>query len=130
DLNGTLFTFGAGTYTYNFSGGAGIGNAVLASGVTVQVQTSVTDPGFQFIAGWAVGGAQTGDLTLQYTASAPGGSIIDSATFTTTTTKHGLGTVTGASTVTNGVPPGGYLFPPGGVPIPVLPNLSTVVLTA
>ena len=28
------------------------------------------------------------------------------------------------------MPPGGYTFPTGGVPIPVVPNLTTVTLTA
>ena len=130
-INNTLFTFSGGTYTYNFSGGVGLGNSIAPSAVTVQPQTSLTDPGFQFIGQWAVSGGQTGALTMQFTASAPAGFSIDSATFTTTTSKSGAGAITGSSTVTNGVLPVGYTFPSGGVPIPLSPaSFGAVTLTA
>jgi hypothetical protein len=127
DISGTTFTFGPTAYAYSFSGGVGIGHAVAASAVNVNVLTSPANPGFQFVAQWAVSAGQTGDLTLQFTATAP--SSIRTATFNATTSKSGAGTVGGSSTVTNGVPPIGYVFPPGGVLIKVLPAVNTVTLT-
>jgi len=124
------FTFGsaATAYNYVFSGGPGLGNPITASQVNVTVLQSSTDPGFQFVGQWAASGAQTGSLTLQFSASAP--TQVGSASFTTTTSKSGAGSLSGSSTVTNGVPPVGYTFPSGGVPIPVVPPLTNVTLVA
>ncbi|HXA50198.1 MAG TPA: PEP-CTERM sorting domain-containing protein [Candidatus Acidoferrum sp.] len=129
-INGTLFGFNLGTYSYTPPvAGNGIGNDVQASAVTVSVLTGA-NPGFQFIGQWADSGSQSSSLSLNFSATAPSGLAVNAATFTTTTSKGGLGSIGGSSTVTNGVPPGGYTFPSGGTPIPVVPNLSTVTLSA
>jgi hypothetical protein len=129
-INGTLFNFSLSSYSYTPPvAGNGIGNDVQASGVQVTVLTGA-NAGFQFVGQWADSGSQSSSLNLNFTATAPSGLVVNAATFTTTTSKGGAGTITGSSTVTNGVPPGGYTFPSGGVPIPVVPNLSTVTLSA
>jgi hypothetical protein len=129
-INTTLFTFNLGSYNYTPPvAGNGSGNDVPASNVHVTV-LSGTNSGFQFVGQWLDSGSQSSSLTINFTATAPTGSVVDSAFFQTTTTKSGTGTIGGSSTVTNGVPPGGYTFPPGGTPIPVVPNVSSVTLTA
>jgi hypothetical protein len=129
-INGTLFGFNLGSYSYTPPvAGNGIGNDVQASAVQVTVMTGA-NPGFTFIGQWADSGSQSSSLSINFTATAPSGLAVNAATFTTTTSKSGTGTISGSSTVTNGVPPGGYTFPPGGTPIPVVPNLTTVTLSA
>jgi hypothetical protein len=129
-INTTLFSFDLGSYNYTPPVAAnGSGNNVLASNVQVTVLSGATS-GFRFVGQWLDSGSQSSSLTINFTATAPTGSVVNSAFFQTTTTKSGTGTIGGSSTVTNGVPPGGYTFPSGGVPIPVVPNLSTVTLTA
>jgi hypothetical protein len=129
-INGTLFNFSLSSYNYTPPvAGNGLGNDVQPSNVQVTVLTGA-NPGFQFVGQWADSGSQSSSLSLNFTVTAPSGMVVNAATFSTTTSKGGAGTITGSSTVTNGVPPGGYTFPPGNVPIPVVPNLSTVTLSA
>jgi len=129
-INGNLFTFGVGSYNYTPPvAGNGIGTDITPAGVTVSVLTGA-NAGFQFVGQWADSGSQSSSLTLQFSVSAPSGMAINSATFTTTTTKGGTGTISGSSTVTNGIPPGGYTFPTGGVPIPAVPDVTIATLTA